>query len=269
MTQITKFLLSLKHAKYTTFIKQHLIYYLTATVTIIVLKLFSEGADADTLRFLLAPVSYLVSFICRAPFLWEPHAGYVSHDLRFLIAASCSGINFLMITVGMLLFSFYSRFSENKLLRMIWLPLSLILSYCHTILTNVVRILLAIYLPVSFEKQGVVPALLSHDTLHTLIGIVVYFSSLLFLYTITDRFIHKVTATYASLPAPSEQKTWLCTSSALFPFLWYAGFIWGLPFVSRLLNGNFNGFGKYSLLVFGSCIVICLISQHRYRWFYH
>lgn len=215
--------------------KQHICYYLTALVILLLMKLFSENANADTLRFLLAPVANLVGLICKAPFLWEPHKGYISHDLRFLIAASCSGINFMIITTGMLLFSFRHYMTKHTLWHILWPPLCLILSYCYTILTNAVRIVLAIYLPVYLEKQGLVPALLSHDTLHTLIGTVVYFSALLILY-------------------PSGH-------SARVPFFWYVGIVWGLPFTSRILHQEFTGFGRYTMIIFGSCLMIYVLKK--------
>lgn len=243
-----------------TLVKQHIYYYLTGAVVLLAMKLFAEGADADTLRFLLAPVAGLVSLTCGAPFLWEPHAGYVSHDLRFLIAASCSGINFMMITVGMLFFSFLHRISVHKTLRLLWLPISLILAYFYTILTNTVRILIAIYLPLYLEKQSLLPALLSHDTLHTLIGTVVYFSSLLILYSWTDKSTNRLMCSFGK-GFTAEADSMLHGYLALMPLFWYVGIIWGLPLLSRILQGSFSGFGGYTLLVLGSCITLSLFSS--------
>ena len=263
MTRKMKYLINtsnLKHAKKINFIKQHLFYYLTSLVILVFIKLFSEAADADTLRFLLAPVSALTGFICGAPFLWEPHTGYVSHDLHFLIAASCSGISFMMITLGMLLFSFYHRGSSHKLLCTLWLPISLILSYFHTILTNVVRIVLAIYLPIYLEKQGIVPALLSHDTLHTLIGTVIYFSSLLTLSSWMNRSLNK--PVYSSFHDSTINIISLYHGHFVpLPVFWYIGFIWALPLFSRLYQRNFTGFGSYTLIVLGSCLIICILYK--------
>lgn len=244
-----------------TLLKQYYYYYLIGAVFLIVMKLFAESADADTLRFLLAPVSGLVSLICGAPFLWEPHAGYVSHDLRFLIAASCSGINFMMIAVGMLFFSFLHRISVHKVLQSLWLPFSLILAYCYTILTNAVRILIAIYLPLYLKKQGLLPALLSPDTLHTLIGTVVYFSSLLFFYSLTDKVINKRILPSSCKYCTAEATHSLLCRSTLLPLFWYVGIVLGLPLFSRILQRNFSGFGSYTLLVLGSCFVIYLLRK--------
>ena len=226
------------------FIKQHIFYYLTCTIILLTMKLFAERADADTLRFLLAPVSCLVSLISGAPFLWEPHVGYVSHDLRFLLAASCSGMNFMMITAGMLFFSFWHRIRIHRRLRILWLPVCLIVSYLYTILTNVVRIILAIYLPHYLEKLRLIPIVLSPDTLHTLIGTGVYSSSLFILYFIIDKSLHKFTR-----------------PSLRIPLGWYIGIVWVLPFVSRILHRNFTGFGRYTIIVWGSCLLICIIAK--------
>ena len=245
-----------------TLVKQHFYYYLTGAVFLLTMKLFAEGADADTLRFLLAPVAGLVSLFCGAPFFWEPHAGYVSHDLRFLIAASCSGINFMMIVVGMLFFSFLHRISVHKALRSLWLPSCLALGYFYTILTNTVRILIAIYLPLYLEKHGLLPALLSHDTLHTLIGTVVYFSSLLFFYSLAVKSINKRIPPSSYKCYTAEATHPLLCRNTLLPLFWYVGIVLGLPLFSRILQRNFSGFGSYTLLVLGSCLVICLLKKH-------
>lgn len=228
--------------------KQPIIYWLTIIVILLALKIFSKGADADTLRFLLLPVATIVSIICDAPFLWEPHTGYISHDLHFLIAASCSGINFMIITAGILLFSFKPNKTTYMRYQILWIPISLILSYGYTILTNSVRIVLAIYVPFYLGNQDLIPILISSDTLHTLIGTFVYFSSLLFLSSLINH-----ASVHSILPA----------------FLWYIGIVWALPLASRIAQWNFEGFGEYTLIVFGSCIIVSLCVHLLVHLFTH
>lgn len=242
-----------------TLIKQHIPYYLTGTVILLTMKLFAKSADADALRFLLAPVSFGVSLISGVPFLWEPHTGYVSHDLRFLIAASCSGFNFMLITIGMLFFSFLHRISVHKYCGMLWLLLCMIFSYTYTILTNIVRILIAIYLPLYVEKQSLIPALFSPNTLHMLIGTIVYSSSLFILYSLVDKGISRLFRR-----RPNWQSNYnfaLPKSPAKIPLCWYVGIVWGLPFVSRILHWEFAGFGRYTMIVFGSCLIIYFLKE--------
>src|SRR5215470_13854054 len=73
------------------------------------LKLHYSTASADQLRWILAPTTALVELVSGASFEFESHAGYISRERGFLIANSCSGVNFLITAFLML--------SMRKLLR--------------------------------------------------------------------------------------------------------------------------------------------------------
>src|SRR5687767_11654447 len=66
------------------------------------LKYFYSTASVNDLRWILAPTTFLVEFITGTQFTFESHAGYMSEDRTFLIATSCSGVNFLIISFLML-----------------------------------------------------------------------------------------------------------------------------------------------------------------------
>ncbi len=66
------------------------------------MKLFYSTSSPDNLRWILAPTTRLVEFASGWTFTFESHAGYMSSDHSFLIAASCAGVNFLITAFLML-----------------------------------------------------------------------------------------------------------------------------------------------------------------------
>ena len=62
------------------------------------LKLYYSAASVNDLRWVLAPTAWLAQAITGTVFEFEPYAGYMSFDRRFVIAAACSGVNFLIIS---------------------------------------------------------------------------------------------------------------------------------------------------------------------------
>lgn len=73
------------------------------------MKYFYSTADCEGLRWILGPTARWVETLCGIPFVYEPGMGYANHGLRFLIAPSCSGFQFMLITAAMLIFSFSHR----------------------------------------------------------------------------------------------------------------------------------------------------------------
>jgi len=146
------------------------------------LKLFYSTASPDNLRWILAPTTWLVEFASGWSFTFESHAGYMSSDHSFLIAASCAGVNFLITAFLMLTLKrlWFDRF-ENISWRFVLV--AVLLAYAATIITNTVRICVALRLQ---ELRGAI-TWLSPNQLHRAEGIIVYFGFLLLLYVMTDR----------------------------------------------------------------------------------
>jgi len=147
------------------------------------LKLFYSTASVDDLRWVLAPTASLVELVTGETFTFESHAGYMIGDRSFLIAAVCSGINFLIAAFLML--------SLRRLWRGWWqpvnlalLPASLAVAYLTTIVANAVRIVGAIYL----HRMDPDLVWVNPDQAHRLEGIFVYFGFLLLLFVFSDRF---------------------------------------------------------------------------------
>jgi exosortase K len=138
------------------------------------LKYHYSTASVNELRWILAPTGTLVELITGIRFAFEPHAGYMSADNRFLIAASCAGLNFLI--VAFLLMTIGPLWRERSLA---WssIPVALVAAFLATLAANTTRILIAILL----QRADI-----GGDSLHRVEGILVYFGFLVFLFFLTE-----------------------------------------------------------------------------------
>jgi exosortase K len=145
------------------------------------LKYFYSTAGPDQLRWILGPVTWLTSLLSGRSFSFESHAGYMSSDNTFLIAASCAGVNFLITSFLLLaLKTLWKKKTDGLSWRFI--PQSALIAYLATLVANTVRICIAL------ELQKHPPAIdsLSANQIHRLEGIVVYFGFLFFLFLLTE-----------------------------------------------------------------------------------
>jgi exosortase K len=139
------------------------------------LKSFYSTATVNDLRWILAPTTFLVETITEQSFTFESHAGYMSSDHTFLIAVSCSGVNFLMISF--LVLTLGKLWRERK---MSWafLPIAAIVAYSTTLVANTVRIVIALQMHANnFHLAG-----FDAEELHRIEGIVIYFLFLFLLF---------------------------------------------------------------------------------------
>jgi exosortase K len=181
------------------------------------LKAFYSTASPDALRFIFAPTTWLVELVSGRSFDFEAHAGYMSSDHSFLIAAPCAGVNFL-ITAFIMLTLRELWLNRNRNIHWSFIPIAAVTSLGTTIITNALRICVALRLQtVRHEIVGLNP-----NEIHRVEGILVYFSSLLMLYMITET---------SHTKAASD---WL--KRARFPLGIYYVVTLGLP----LLNGAFR-----------------------------
>ena len=143
------------------------------------LKFFYSKASPDELRWILSPTTKLVELLSGRAFSFESHAGYMSSDHSFLIAASCAGVNFLLTAFLMLTLKQLWN-SRAKAPRWQFLPLTAGIAYVTTIVANTVRIYVALQMQ-GWRSEG-----LNHNEIHRIEGIVVYFGFLLLLYWLTE-----------------------------------------------------------------------------------
>ncbi len=105
------------------------------------MKFYYSAASVNQLRWILAPTTVLVEFVTGRHFTFESHAGYMSSDHTFLIAASCSGVNFLITAFLMLtilhLWRHGSKHNQEPFWRQwIFLPIAAVVAYATTVVAN-------------------------------------------------------------------------------------------------------------------------------------
>jgi exosortase K len=146
------------------------------------LKAHYSIASPDQLRWILSPTTWLVELLSGRSFSFESHAGYMSSDHCFLIAASCAGVNFMIASFLMLSLRVVLA-SRSQSISWRFLPLTAVAAYTSTIVANTVRICIAL----EMQKAAVHSELLDGGELHRLEGIVVYFAFLLMLFFATEQ----------------------------------------------------------------------------------
>lgn len=223
--------------------KNILIYFIAVSMAFAV-KIFYNTADSDALIWILTPVSWWVKILSGISFEYVSHVGYVSHAYRFIIAPSCSGVRFLLLTFMMLICSF-THLLDTPRKKVLWLAFSAGFAYIATVIVNGVRITVSIYFPLFLAKKGLMSGWITAQRLHTMIGTAVYFSFLFVIYFLAGR----ICANFFRTPHGKNIKI---------PVFWYFVTVLLLPFLGRLYHNKWSGFGQYVLLVTGMCAVIVL-----------
>ena len=196
----------------------------TVTLCAFALKQYYSTATANGLRWILAPTTFIVELLSGRSFQFESYTGYMSSDYTFVIAVPCAGVNFLITAFVMLALR---RLWEGRFEGVSWrfLPINLAIAYVTTVITNAVRICIALEIQRrSFEVSG-----FNANQLHRLEGIVVYFGFLMLLFVVMERRL------------------------VMFPVVIYYVMTLGVPFV----NGAFHrpGFWEH----FGFVLVMPLV----------
>lgn len=226
------------------------IFYLIGFAVVFLLKLYNSKAGSCDLEWILAPTACWVSILSGIPFENEPGVGYINHHFRFIIANSCSGVQFMLISIATLFFSFVHRMRTNKR-RFSWLGLIILASYAVTILVNGLRIVLSIYLPVHIEKTGGYSSFLTPERLHTMIGITVYFTSLCVIYGIAEYVLLNIVE---SLPKAGSLKQMLF--HGMVPLFWYFFIALGIPFLNKAYFKDRENFVEYAVLMTAVCMIV-------------
>ena len=222
-------------------------FYLASVVLLLGIKYFYATADSDQLLWILAPTAWWIGILSGIPFEYVSPIGFINHSFQFILAPSCSGVRFMIICAAMLIFSFLHRMKTHWK-RFLWLTGSLALSYLFTILVNGFRVLISIWLPLFPFKSGAFRTLnqwLTAENLHTMIGTIIYFTSLLALYATTEACLKK---TSDSIPR-SARWWWL-------PAFWYFAILLGIPLLNRPYKASSPAFLHYAGLTALPCMII-------------
>lgn len=240
-----------------------------AVVIIFAMSYFCRTSDSDTLKWILAPTAWWAGILGGIYFEYLPHQGYVNYFHQFLIAPSCAGSRFMLLTFLMLAFSFrlsdylcgdrqiYSEcdYKENMDMRKeyLWFGFSIVFSYISTIFVNGIRIVASVYLPDILERKHLMDGWLTPDRLHTLIGTVTYFSFLCVVYLVAF-----------GLRGRSEE-----SGGLLVPVFWYLLIVLALPFIKRMYLNEWDGFAQYAVLIVSVCgsvyVLFAVVGRIRRR----
>ena len=134
-------------------IRTHWISYLAGFILVIGIKYFYSQAGCRQLQWILAPTAWWVRTLSGIPFEYDPDAGYINYDYRFIIASSCSGVRFMILSTAALLFSFVHRM-RTSWQGAAWTAFSLAFSYAATVFINGIRITASIYIPGYARQYG-------------------------------------------------------------------------------------------------------------------
>ncbi|HXI24840.1 MAG TPA: exosortase K [Pyrinomonadaceae bacterium] len=199
------------------------------------MKWFYSTATVDHLRWMLWPTTKLVELVTRAQFAFESRAGYMNNEHTFLIAASCAGVNFLITAFVMLgLRKLWEDRNEKTPWRFV--PIAAVLAFVATIVTNTVRISLALQMIKSQRSNG----WLNAEEAHRLEGILVYFGFLLLLFVAVEEFGRR----HRRVSSSRRSRAW---RRLTFPLAIYYAMTLGIPFA----NGAFKAreFWEHSAFV--------------------
>lgn len=201
------------------------------------IKHYFSQAGADDLDWVLGPSCALVSWVGGIALSHEPGAGYITHEYHMVVGPACAGVNFFIIAILALYFSFQQRFA-NAARKSLWLAQSVALAYAATIASNGLRILGAAHL-YSLDVHG---GYWNPERLHRMLGTVIYSASLFALCAVVGRFA-------GGKAAAREHSLW----TRLVPLGSYIGVAVGVPLLNRAYVHNPGRFLEHALVVVVTC----------------
>ncbi len=220
-------------------------------------------AQAEHLKWILAPTAALVESITGYLFYFEPDTGYINHDLRIIIAPACAGVNFLIAAFCMSFFcgSFKIPGFKNKCF---WLIVCAASVYMGTIFVNAVRIWISIATIAADLHAG----WFTPQRVHRMSGVLIYFFFLNVFYHIIQKIIQMLQVRRADLKNRTarqllpEMRTARAVVIGLYPLICYWIIAILVPWANHAYEKNPDGFMEHCGMVgIGSiCIFMFLFS---------
>lgn len=223
-------------------------FYMMTAVAVLGLKLYYGSAGSDALRWILAPTAWWVRILSGTEFIYESQIGYVNHSIRFIIAPSCSGIQFMAIVFAVLAGAFVHRMGTRRR-GLGWMAGCVLVSVMLTVFINGIRIVLSLCLPKLILGTGMEKRWLTPEHLHTITGVAVYFTALIIIYRFADRVSGGI-AEGARKPAG-----WMLPVSIYFLV------VLGLPLLNGALKDNPGQYGRYAALVSTVCVLVLFLLR--------
>ena len=171
------------------FRKKDILIYTLLIMGVILAKLYHQRADSEDLIWILQPTVWLVTLFGGLSFELVQEGYFINYTQSIIIDKSCSGMNFMIITICMLSFSYLPKLPFKA----IFLIFFIILSYLFTVFVNSCRIIQSIWAQDIFsEKLNLAPAMI-----HEMQGIFMYLFFLTLLYLFSQFvFKHSMKKTY-------------------------------------------------------------------------
>ncbi|HEV8376541.1 MAG TPA: exosortase K [Candidatus Polarisedimenticolia bacterium] len=215
-------------------------FYALGTLVALGLKCFYSRAGVEDLGWILRPITGLAHFLTGIRFEHELGAGWITHAHRMIVGTSCAGLNFMIIVFAALYFSFLIRV-DLPAARGAWLAICLASAYLLTVVTNAIRIVVAIHLR-DVELHG---AFLGPEGVHRLEGVIVYALSLLLAYLGVEQLFDR-------LHQPSRRRL----PSFLNPLGWYAAVALGVPLLRWSFERDASRYRVHAAVVLSVCAVL-------------
>ncbi len=205
------------------------------------LKVFYSMASVNDLRWVLAPTCIFVEIVTGETFEFESYAGYMNADYSYLIASSCSGMNFLI--TAFLMLAIVRLWKREASWAMI--PATFLIAYLTTIVANTVRIAVAIRL----HRMSPDMIWVNPEQLHRFEGIFIYFGFLLLLFVLSESLNENASSRF-------KDQFYLLRRSFL-PLLIYWAVTLGIP----IANGAYmqgKNFWEHSVFVLLTPLILIL-----------
>ena len=221
--------------------------YVAGAAVAYALKDFYSGANADDLRWVLAPTCWLAGCLGGITFADEAGAGFISHAQHLVVGPACAGLNFLIAAFAALFFSFAHR-TDRGVARVAWLPTCLIVAWCGTVVTNAVRVTLAAPL----YQADIYGDLVTPARVHRLLGTALYCGALLALHGAVARSFAARLARRCAGARPWQPRFRLLGS----PLAFYLALALGVPLARRGLRGLDARFFEHTAMVAGTVLLL-------------
>lgn len=160
------------------------IYMLTGCF-VVWFKLYCNNAGNQELLLFLKPLAAAVGIFTGISFEYGPAVGFYNEAAGIVIGKSCAGVNFYMILLLMLVFSFIARFRKTTS-KVTAFVLFLALSYIGTVFVNISRVIGAIRVLAYLRSAG---NGLDPDMVHKAAGILCFSFFLMIIYYFGNRLI--------------------------------------------------------------------------------
>ncbi len=199
------------------------------------LKFYYANASSDDLNWILKPTAFIVESGTDLTFVHEQGTGYIDKTQGIIIAPVCSGVNFLIVSFCMAIFTGLSVINSIAK-KAAWLFFSAVSAYLITVLVNSLRIVASIRSISIGNLITEIPA----GILHKLDGILIFFSMLCVYHFLMTKLLNNS----------------ITKSQVFVPALWYTVMMVMIPLVNLMFRDSSAGFTSHCFLVISVSISI-------------